>query len=267
MAIVTSQQIQQYYTHFKDIEITMTKEVGATLGIINSEVFLKTGGFQWPCVLYSTSFSGAKVVLSLKPDQLEDIRSSASLSSLHYGFRVPDKTDPIAFYVSAKVKGLTKYVSKNPDLYFASLEYNKRPPDDMLEIIGRFLETNINAKKRKEERIPWNNDLALKMGLSPTGTSISVDGILRKCLVRDISFGGCKVLIPGVAKFLAGKPSIIKFSYKDGTSNFLIPGRILRADPVEGRKDIAVAAVQFDESNTPMDFKMKLNDVFRSSRK
>jgi hypothetical protein len=74
MAIVTSQQIQQYYTHFKDIEITMTKEVGATLGIINSEVFLKTGGFQWPCVLYSTSFSGAKVVLSLKPDQLEDIR-------------------------------------------------------------------------------------------------------------------------------------------------------------------------------------------------
>jgi hypothetical protein len=70
-----------------------------------------------------------------------------------------------------------------------------------------------------------------------------------------------------VAKFLAGKPSIIKFSYKDGTSNFLIPGRILRADPVEGRKDIAVAAVQFDESNTPMDFKMKLNDVFRSSRK
>jgi c-di-GMP-binding flagellar brake protein YcgR len=105
------------------------------------------------------------------------------------------------------------------------------------------------------------------MGLSPNGTSISVDGILRKCLVRDISFGGCKVLIPGVAKFLTGKPSIIKFAIKTVLHTFLIPGRILRADPVEGRKDIAVAAVQFDETNTPMDFKMKLNDVFRTSRK
>jgi len=266
MAIVTSQMIQNYYTRFKDIEITLTKDVSSTLGLIKNQVYLKIGGSQWPCVLYSSSFNSAKILMSLKGPHLEEIRTKASLCNLHLGFKIPDKLDPITFYVSSRIKGLTKYVSKSPDLYFLNIEFHKRPPDDLIELIGRFLETNINAHKRSEERIPWNNENAFKLGLNPQKTGLAIDGILRKCLLRDISFGGCKALVPGLAKFLPEKNTVLRLDMKDGASYISIIGKILRADPVEDRKDIAVVAIQFYPSKVPMEYKTRLNDFLKTNK-
>lgn len=267
MAIVTSQQLQNYYELYNTVDITFTKEVVKGLGFINEQVYLKILGGQWPCVIYSTSLSSAKIILSLRPDQMDRLRQGSNMVSLRYSFRLPDKTEPLSFFVAAKIKGFNRYNNTSQNLYFMSLEFTQRPPDDLIELIGRFLEVNVNSKKRREERIPVNEQVLRKIGIKGTNTLASVQGLDRKCLLRDISFGGAKILLPGVAKFLADKPVTLKMEGLESLNTFDIPGHIVRVEEVEGRRDITLAAIAYEESQVPLEYKRLINDYLNSLRK
>jgi len=267
MSVITSQQIQKYYDVFKSIDITLNKEVNRSLGFLGDQIFIKLLGSQWPCVLYSTSFESARIILSIKPDQMEKLRKGSNLGSLRYVFRLPDKTEPLAFFVNVRVKGFNKYTSESPDLYFMNLEFSQRPPDDLIEIVGRFLELNVNSKKRREERIIVNDVILKKMGFNPKNTIVFIDRVPRKCLLRDLSFGGAKILVPGVAKFLSGKAILLRLGQNDSGATLDIPGKFVRVESVDGRPDISVAAIMYSENHIPLPYKTIINDYLTAVKK
>lgn len=267
MAVITSQQLQKYYEQFKSIDITFTKEVMRDIGFINDQIFIKILGFQWPCVIFSSSFEGAKIILNIKPEQMEKLRTGSNLGSLRYSFKTPEKSEPLSFFVNVKIKSYSKYNSQAPDLYFMTLEITQRPPDFMIELFGSFLSINVNSHKRKDERIAVNDAIFKKIGFQTINIIVSVDKIDRKGLVRDISFGGAKILIPGIAKFLSGRSIVLKPILIENGKTLEIPGTIVRADELEGRKDITVAAIQFDASRIPMEFKTLINEFLTQLRK
>ena len=94
-----------------------------------------------------------------------------------------------------------------------------------------------------------------------------VDNVPRKALVRDLSFSGAKIIMPGVAKFLVNKAVTISVEFEDPLEIMKLTGTILRFESVESRPDIAAFAVQFTEGTVPMAYKMRLTDYFRQIKK
>lgn len=267
MSIITSQQIANYYTAYKATDVTFTKEVIDATALIPKQVFLRCLGHQWPCVIYSTSLSGAKVIVNIKSAVHSVIREANNLVSLRFCFGQPDKEDPMAFFVTTKVAGFTPYNESNPELNFLTLHFTQRPPDNLIEILGQLLDANANAAQRKEERIIITPETSRKIGLKQKEGMIFIDNVPRKCIIRDLSFSGAKVLLMGIAKFLVGKKTILRLEMEDPDEIIELTGVGIRFDAVAGRKDIAALAIRYDEESLSMKYKIRINDYLKHVKK
>jgi hypothetical protein len=263
MSIITSQQISKYYDQYAQIEVTFTKDVTKVVKLVSKQVFLKCLGYQWPCIIYSSSMTGAKIIANVKSSIQEITRKANNVVALRYSIRQSDKGDPVSFYVAAKTIGYAPYGPQNPDLNFVSLSFTQRPADDLIEILGTLLDANVNSKKRKEDRIILTADTMRKIGIKAKETTLMIQGVPRKGIIRDLSFSGAKVIIFGIAKFLIEKEIIFKIELEDSVETIDIPGSIVRHEEVEGRKDIAAFAIQFKEDKIPMRYKLLINDYIK----
>lgn len=266
MSITTSQQITKWYELYKTIDVTFTKEIIKATGMDPRRVYLKCVGEQWPCVIYSTSFAGAKLVISAKPALLEKIQKANNVVSVRFSFKLEDKADPVSFFITAKAMGYAPYTQSNGDLQVMSVEYTQRPPDDLIDIMGKLLEANINSTRRGDERILLTPDAMRRISILSKNTVIFVQGVPRKCIIRDLSFSGTKLIIVGIAKFLVGKECLVRFEMDEPREVLDIKGEIVRHEDVEGRKDLAAIAVHFDEATVPMSYKMHINDYMSQTR-
>jgi hypothetical protein len=267
MSITTSQQISKWYELYRSIDVTFTKEIIKATGFDPRNIFVKCLGEQWPCVIYSTSFSGAKVVASSKAALSDKIKKSNGLVSLRYSFRLSDKVDPLSFFIAGRASGFGPYPQGGGDLQFMNVLYTQRPPDDFIDILGRLLEANINSTRRRDDRVLLTPDSMRRIGLLSKESFIYIQGVPRKCILRDLSFSGSKAIIVGLAKFLVGKECILRLEMEDPREEVDIKGTIVRYEDVEGRKDLTAVAINFDEHLVPMTFKMHINDYIGQARR
>lgn len=265
MAVLTSQQINRYYESFKEIDVTFTKEVTKNLQLLPKHIYLKCLGTQWPGIIYSTSMVGAKIIANIGTESFKLIKKANNLVALRFAFSIDEKKDKILFFVSAKVSGFNPYNKDNPNLNFINLVYTKRPPDDLIAILGQMLEINVNSKKRTDERIDITADSIRILGLASKNAKISLEGIPRNCIIRDISFSGAKLVLPGIAKFLNNKECILGIVSKD-EKIFTLKGKVVRVETVADRKDIAVLAIKFHEDSISMDYKKMINNFLTVKR-
>ncbi len=264
MSITTSQQITRYFEEYADTEVTFTRDVIKALRLHPKQVFLKCLGYQWPCIIYSSSMVGAKVIVNVRTTIRAVVKKANNLVSLRFSFIQPDKPDPLAFYVSARISGYTPYGQEKPDLNFVTLSFTQRPADDLIEVLGRLIDANANAKKRREERILITADTLKKIGIAGKNTTLSIQGVPRKCILRDLSFSGAKVIVMGVAKFLLGKEAVLELELVDPDERISIAGKAIRFETVEGRTDIAALAINFDDNQVPVNYKLRLNNHLRT---
>jgi len=264
MGILTSQKIATYYELFKSIDVTFSKEIIQVTGLVPNQVYLKCVGDFWPCVIFSSSFQGAKVVVNVKSGILRKLERANNMVSLRFCFKLADKANPVAFFVNTKSTGFTPY-GKSEDMAIFTLSFTQRPPDDLIEIMGRILDANVNSTKRRDERIPVTTDTARKLSLIKE-SSVYIQGVPRHCILRDISFSGAKIIMMGIAKFLVNKEAVIKIDFEDPKEAFLMKGKFLRSETVESRKELVSLVLFFDESVVPMGYKIRINDYVSQVR-
>jgi hypothetical protein len=263
MGITTSQQIQRYYELYKDNDVTFTKEVIAAINLLPKHIFFKCIGSQWPCLICSASMNGARLFATLNEAFYEQIKKSGSIIQIRFAFKREDKNDPLTFYISAKVTGFTPYGKSDKDINFITALYTQKPPDSFIEIIGSLLDATMDSQKRKEERIVVTPEIARQLGLKMKETVINIEQVPRKCLIRDLSYSGAKVILIGIAKYLIDKPSLLKIWFEDAAEPVEIPGRVLRDEEVSGRKDVTALAIKFDEQHIPIEYKMRVNQYLK----
>jgi hypothetical protein len=266
MAVTTSQQISRYYEQFQNTDVTFTKEIIRALLLNNKQVFLKCLGYQWPCVIYSSSMTGAKIIANLQQALKDALKKSNNTVSLRYSFQIPEKSDPLSFFITARVVGLAPYGDPEKGMTYLHLQYGQRPPDDFIERIGALLQAGISSKKRREERIIVTPESVKKLRLGAKTAILTVAHVPRKGIIRDISFGGCKVIMQAIPQFVLEKPVLVEFAFEDPTETISIPGKLVRHEPVEGRTDISAFAVQFADETVPINYKMRLSEYLRSVR-
>jgi hypothetical protein len=259
MSVLTQQKITSYYDRYKGINVTFTKEIIQVTGLITQQVLLKCVGDFWPCVVYSSSFQEAKVVASIKSGIIGKLQSANNSVSLRLCFRNPETGAPVTFFVPARVAGYNEY-GGSADTALFNLQFTQRPPDDLIEIVGRVLDANINSSKRKDERVLLTADSMRKLNILSKDTAAFVQGVPRRCILRDISFSGAKIIMMGVAKFLMDRDTALRLDFDDPRESFLVRGKFVRAEAVEGRKELIALAINFDEALVPMGYKVRLND-------
>ena len=153
------------------------------------------------------------------------------------------------------------------DLAIISLSFTQRPPDDLIEIIGRLIEANNNASKRKEERIIINADSKRKLNLLREETLVYIQNVPRHCIIRDVSFSGAKLILQGLASLLKDKVTIIRFDFDEPRETIGVQGKIVKVDPIEGHKGLVAVCIQYLESAVPMSYKLHINTYLTAIRK
>ena len=265
MGVLTSQKISEYYARFKTIDVTFSKEIIQATGLITNQVLLKCLGDFWPCVVFSTSFQGAKLVVSLKSGVLKKLEKANNMVSVRYCFKYAEKGNPVTFFVNARSSGYVPY-GKDADMALFSLQFTQRPPDDLIEIVGRILDANVNSAKRRDERIMISPESLRKLNIASKETSVFIQGVPRRCILRDISFSGAKIIMMGVAKFLVEKDAALRIDFDDPRQSFLMKGKFIRSEIVEGRKELVALVLVFEESTVPMGYKIRINDYLSQFR-
>ncbi|HKL86341.1 MAG TPA: PilZ domain-containing protein, partial [Treponemataceae bacterium] len=230
------------------------------------EVFIKALGSQWPCVINSSSLTGAKIIAGMKSGIYEKIQQGTTSVSLRFSFLDQDKNEPKSFFISSKVLGVNQY-GGSPDLILISLSYTQRAPDDLIEILGSLLEANINSAKRKEDRILITPDSMRKLGIIQKETIVFIQGIPRRCILRDLSFSGAKVIMVGIATFLQNKEIVLRVDINEPRIAIGLKGVIVRTENVENRKDLVALAIQYHEKEVPMSYKIHINNYLGQQRK
>lgn len=267
MPFSTSQQLNKYYDLYKEVDVTFSKEVIQALNFEPKQTFIRCAGGQWTCVLNSASMLRAKIICGKKSGFIEKLSSGITTASLRFCFYDPDVKDIFSFFVNVKVVGLSAYHSQSDDLILISFEYTQRAPDALIEKLGILLEANINATKRASERLILTDEIMRKICLFKKETFVFVDGIPRRCILRDISITGAKIFMVGIASFLTNKLVTLKFEFFDPENSFGIKGKTIRAEPFEGRKDLVALGIEYEPSSIPMIYKMYLNRYFSLQRK
>jgi hypothetical protein len=265
MSVITSQKITDYYERYKSIEVTFTKEILQVTGMITQQVYLKCVSDFWPCVVFSSSFQGAKVVVNIKSGIIERLQQANNSASLRFCFKTPDAGTPVTFFVSSRSMGYAPY-GNSKDVAVFTLQFTQRPPDDLIEIMGKLLDANVNSAKRREERIFLGIDSIRRLKLLSKETATFIQGVPRRCILRDISFSGAKVIMMGVAKFLVNRDSALRIDFDDPRESFLIKGKFINSESVEGRKELIALNMAFNEAMVPMGYKIRLNDYLSQVR-
>ena len=136
-----------------------------------------------------------------------------------------------------------------------------------MSILGSFVEANINAKRRSDERIPLNSENIRKLGFNPEKTSLLIEGVPRPCIMKDISFSGTLAVISGLGKFLVDKEAEVQTEFEDYNKPICLKGTVKRFEEVEGHREIVALGIMFDIENLPIEYKIKINDFLNRKGK
>ncbi|MCR5698059.1 MAG: PilZ domain-containing protein [Treponemataceae bacterium] len=269
MGVITAQQITKYYDMYRDTDVTFTKEIIRTLHLDPRQIYIKCSEGQWPCIINSTSLITAKIIVGTKEGgaytALKSSQEKSMIVNLRYCFLQVD-AQPIMFFVSARVTNIEPYMNSQ-DLAIITLQFTQRPPDDLIESLGSLLEANVNALKRKEERIVLSEDTRRKLNLVQMETIVQVQAVPRNCILRDLSFSGAQVILKGLAAFIKDKEAVLRLDFDGPRETINIPGVVVKAENVGERKDIVAASIKFNEDAIPMSYKMHVNNYLTTIRK
>jgi hypothetical protein len=265
MGILTSQQITRYYEQYREKEVTFSKEIVKVLKLDPRQVFIKCLDAQWPCIINSTSLVLAKIIIGINSGAYNHLVKDRGNANLRFHF-VQGKGQPISFYVATKVVNVATF-GDSTDFVLVTLSFTQRPPDDLIEIIGQFIEANVNYINRKNERIALTPDVKRKLGLSKEETTIQIQGVPRHCVLRDLSFGHARIILMGLKKFLIDKEALLRLEFEDIEAPIDLKGLITEVEPIQDRRDISVVTLQFDEKQTPMLYKLKVNSFIANVKR
>lgn len=256
----TSQHLGQLYELHSDTEVTFNAQVILESGLVTPDVRLTMGSRHLDCVLYACSMKGARIVLEVGPAEADDLIRSASAVALRLTFRQSGDPHPLSFFVTARIESLSEYNPVKPHVRIAFLEFTQRPPDALVAVLGSLLEIKSNAVRRRDQRIAITPEVMRLIGLDSRESCLAIDGTSRRCLLRDLSFGGAKVLLCTIGLPQSPQKVLLKLQRCDVPDDTLLDGNIVRVEDVLGHDDLVALSIKY--TDPPLSYKQKINNLF-----
>ena len=130
-----------------------------------------------------------------------------------------------------------------------------------------MLDANANAIRRKEERVILNPDVKRKLGLTKEEAIVQISGVPRHCILRDLSFGGVKILMMGLQKYVENQQALLQLRFEEPQEVIQVGGVVVASSPIEGRKDILMVSIKFGDKTVPIAYKIRINNYLVNMRK
>jgi len=265
MGVVTSQQIDDFYERYRGAEVAFTRQVMETTGLDPARTFLRLGGSQIPCVIYSSTMEGARVIVSLGPEARERLREAHRSATLRFCFQRPDEPKPVQFFVPTRITSLEPYKGTAGPSALLLLSYGNRPPADLIAVLGEVLEANTTAEKRRDERFVVTQESAPRLGLKDRWGDLLASGTERRGIVQDLSFGGALLVMHAAPELAVGSPASLRLQFKGLGRTVEIPATVARSEQVPHHAELAVVALKFDPEGVPLPYKVRLSQYLQQS--
>lgn len=260
MQDVSSYQIKTYYERYKEVDITFNKKVMEFIQVIPKEIYLKCKDYVYPCIINSSSMTGARIIAQVNNIFFSRVKSNNDIVHLRFAFSKGEGPGLISFYVLAKMEEYAPFESNKPDLYFIDLKYTQRPPNDLVIILGTLIEAGSTIKKRKNERIAITPESLRMLRIKRAQAILIIGDTKQKCLLRDISLCGAKVIAAGdEEKYLGEKVTLVIHS-TDNQVLGKIPGDVKRCEGIKGQEGFTALAIQYDEAGIPPEYSKRIID-------
>ncbi len=172
----------------------------------------------------------------------------------------------ISFFVNGRVSDIKPYMN-SAELAIITISFTQRPPDDLIERLGTLLDANANAMRRKDERIILNADVKRKLGLAKEEAIVQIQGVPRHCIIRDLSFGGVKIIMVGIQKYVENQQALLQMRFEDPAEVIQVGGVVVASSPIEGRKDILMVSIKFGDKTVPIAYRIRINNYLVNLRK
>jgi hypothetical protein len=262
--MIFGRQASKYYDLYSQVVINFNSTVIQATGLNPRQIFLRLMGEQVPCILLCSSLEEAKVIANIDSRLMSKIKAANNVVSIRFCFRRADKMQPLSFHVTSKIKSLHPYKKKkNPNANILGLSYTKKPPDDLITILGELLDVKANEKSRRQERIIIDERSASILGIKSQETELHAAGKKSRVILRDISFGGAKVFLLGGDKSIVGGEALLKIMVEEKQEFIDLPGTILRFEEVGERSDISAVAMKYIEEKIPLSYKIRINRLLQ----
>jgi hypothetical protein len=265
MGILPRSKLNDYYEQFKAIDVVFSKEIIGITGLVTKMVNLKCFSDFFPCVIYSTTFEYARVVANRKSGILEKLETSNNVLSLRYCFKLPSSGEQVAFLVPARVLKSESY-NGSPEMSIFTLQFSQRPPDDLIEIMGRILEANYFYSKYKMNLFPVSPELLRKTRLANKDMAIvQSEGQNCACVIRQLGFGAAHLVAKGVPQSILDKTLTLRFDFEEPQESVAVEGICAQFEYASNQLDMAVMVIAFGGA-VPMTYKVRLSDYVTTLR-
>ncbi|HTH14028.1 MAG TPA: PilZ domain-containing protein [Spirochaetia bacterium] len=263
MTLLGTSVLQNLYQEYIDTELTYSKEVSQGLGMLPAESTVKWQGELFPCIVHTSSFRSAKILVRLTGAQWKPMELGSKIATLTMTFIQQRTGKKELFQFNGTLGVLQQHGAGEGELsILLGLTFSHRPPEGFLQAHGSYLNLKKEANQRREDRISLTNEARDLIGLASLNTTVTVDHIERKCLLRELSYNGARVILTGVAPFLLDKPFSLTVPMV-GKAQLDIPGKIVRAEAVEGHRGLAVIALGYHPEKVPVEYLRALQKGFK----
>ena len=238
-----------------------TAPVTAVTGLVAERVYLKCGIEKKPCVLYSSSMVEAKVITEISARFFRAIKKANNSIYLHLTFQ-PSRGKPAeAFLVAGRVDSYAPYPRDgNDSYYYVNISYTRRPPDHLIEKFGKIIESKINIVRWKDVRITMFPRTMREIDLDSNDAIIEIGAKPIKCIIRDLSFNGARVVVKGIDQSLQDSHVVLYIPFSNQDDLIKIPGEILRFSRVDRRSEAIAVSIKFAEDAIPLAYSINLNE-------
>lgn len=250
-----------YDNHYRH-NTTFNQGVIKSTGLVVDKITLKCGDMKKSCIIYSSSLISARIIVKLSLDQLNYIKRKRCAISLNFTFNIESEKNSISFHINSKITHIEEYDQGKPDLYFFMINYTSRAPDDLIDILGTHIETQLNKHKRAEERFVINNDQNKSTKCKSLKNFLFISGKGRRCILTEISIFSAKVILIGTMKELSGYPKvmlIMKCEDMEGTGEVM--GHVDRVEIVNENESLYSAIIKFNQEMIPPAYKMWIAEL------
>lgn len=247
-----------YNTH-KEHNIAFNQNVVSRLGIIYDQVYLKCRDIKVPCAIYSSSMIRAKIIAKLDYSFLNNLRLACSFVTLRLNYIENGSKKETPFCIGSKILHFKKFSLDKPDIYYITLEYVNRPPDELISILGNHILKQLYYQKRAVQRYILNPIITKNSNIMEQFLFKSGRG--KKCILTEISLFSAKIIINGVDnEFLSGDSVLllIKSAVVEGLGEMV--GHIKEVEFLDVKERLYSLVIHFNQDLIPPLYKMWLAD-------
>ena len=261
MNALNRQQLITYYDRYKTNEVIFTKEILEVTGLLSKHIGLRCMGRLWPCVIYAASLQMVKVLVNTKSGLMQNLQEANNGANIRFCFKGNEGEDPVTFFVAVRSIGYIPYGSSK-DTGMITLQFVQQAPDYLIGVLGRILDATANTQgtsKRRGERVIITSETQRMLGIVSKETTVSIQGVPRQCILRDISFYGAKIVIMGLANFLNDREAVHRIDFEEPRESYFLKGKFRHSETVEGRKDLVAMGMAFYDDLIPLKYKIRIN--------